>query len=101
MARHLVPIPPVNRNLTQLWGCYKIVRLEKYARFRDFAKRGTYGTPFTLIGARSKPGLTSDGNQVFLNTFTARTLAYLSRDSFHPALVASLRSPGGSPGAAG
>jgi hypothetical protein len=28
-ARHLVPIPPVNRNLTQIWGCYKIVRLEK------------------------------------------------------------------------
>lgn len=97
MARHLVPIPPENRNLTQLWGSYKIVRSAKYARFRDFAKRGTYWTPFTLIGALIKPGLTSAHYQVFLKTFTARTPAYLSRDSFHPALVASLRSPGGSP----
>jgi len=94
---NLVPIPPENRNLTQLWGYDKIIRSAKYAHFGDFSKRSTYGTSFSLIGAHIKPGLTSAHYQVFLKTFTARTLPYLSRDSFHPALVASLRSPGGSP----
>jgi hypothetical protein len=60
-----VPILPVTRNLTQLWGCYKIARLVKYAHFRDFAKRGMYRTPFTLIGARSKPGLTTGNIRFF------------------------------------
>jgi len=56
---------PEKRNLTQLLRIYKIVRSAKYARFRDFAKRDTYGTPFTLIGALGKPGLTSAGIRSF------------------------------------
>jgi len=54
-----VAIFPGKENLTQLWGYYKIVRLAKYARFEDIEKWVTYGAPFTLIGARDKPGLTS------------------------------------------
>jgi hypothetical protein len=52
-----VPTLPVTRNFTQLWRVYKIVSLAKYTHFRDFAKRGAYRAPFSLIGARSKPGL--------------------------------------------
>ena len=56
-GRHLVPISPVNGNITQLWGYYKIARLAKYVQFKDIEKWGTYVAPFTLIGARSMPGL--------------------------------------------
>jgi hypothetical protein len=76
MARSSVPIFPVKGNLTQLWGYYKIVRLAKYVQFKDIEKWGTYGTPFTLIGARSKPGLPLSYFFLSLNTFTARTVRY-------------------------
>jgi len=74
MSRPSVPIFPVKGNPAQLLRIYKIAGLAKYAYFRDFVKRGMDKAPFTLIGARPKPGLTSAMYQVFLRTFTARTL---------------------------
>ena len=60
MTRPSVPITSGKTEISpSLWGIYKIARLAKYAHFRDFVKRGTYKAPFTLIGARCKPGLSS------------------------------------------